>query len=318
MSENTIWVIAHEGSVAKELVTKACCLGAPVSAVVLGDASSSAEEVSAAGANVVLKAEKPANGLIETLCPAIVAALTSRGAGLILVQGSTTGRFIAGTLASLFETSALNASELSIENGVVQVRYLVYGGTAVCTRAAKSTTAVVVAGPEAIAVSQSAPASEGQGTIELLDTAASEESVLAKGVRVISTAPRQTEAVNLAAASRVVGVGRGFKSEGDLDIARALATAIGAELACSRPITESENWMARERYIGVSGAVIKPDVYVALGISGQVQHMVGITQAKIILAVNKDKNAPVFKYADVGIVGDIYEVVPALTGMLKA
>ncbi|MCL1848011.1 MAG: FAD-binding protein, partial [Coriobacteriia bacterium] len=121
-----------------------------------------------------------------------------------------------------------------------------------------------------------------------------------------------------AAASRVVGGGRGFGAEADLGLARDLAAALGAELACSRPITESENWMARERYIGVSGAVIKPELYFAVGISGQIQHMVGVSQARTIVAINKDKNAPVFKHADVGIVGDLYDLLPALTAALSA
>ncbi|WP_226963138.1 FAD-binding protein [Sutterella seckii] len=114
-----------------------------------------------------------------------------------------------------------------------------------------------------------------------------------------------------------VGVGRGIAKEADLALADALAKAIGAEVGCSRPIAEGEHWMERERYIGVSGVLLKGDVYVALGISGQIQHMVGVNDCGTIIAVNKDKNAPIFNYCDYGIVGDIYKVLPELTKALS-
>ncbi len=101
---------------------------------------------------------------------------------------------------------------------------------------------------------------------------------------------------------------------------------LNAEVGCSRPIAEGENWMERERYIGVSGVLLKSDLYLTLGISGQIQHMgisgqiqhmVGGNGAKVIVAINKDKNAPIFNYADYGLVGDIYKVVPALISQLN-
>ena len=138
------------------------------------------------------------------------------------------------------------------------------------------------------------------------------------GVRVIEHRPKQGEVVNLGAAKRVIGVGRGFAAEEDLKMAEELASLMGAEMACSRPIAEGEKWMSKERYIGVSGVVLKPDVYVAVGISGQIQHMVGVNQAKTLVAINKDKNAPIFKQVDIGIVGDIYTVLPKIVEKMKA
>ncbi|MEG0791658.1 MAG: FAD-binding protein, partial [Gordonibacter sp.] len=91
---------------------------------------------------------------------------------------------------------------------------------------------------------------------------------------------------------------------------------VRGETACSRPLAENEKWMAKSLYLGVSGRMISPKVYFALGISGQMQHMVGVHNADIIVAVNKDQNAPVFNQADYGIVGDLHEVLPALTAKL--
>jgi electron transfer flavoprotein alpha subunit len=97
-----------------------------------------------------------------------------------------------------------------------------------------------------------------------------------------------------------------------------LAQLLGAEIGCTRPLAEGLDWLPRERYIGVSGAFLKADLYVGVGVSGQIQHMVGVTDSRVIVAVNKDDHAPVFEFADYGIVGDLYQVVPALIAALKA
>ena len=123
--------------------------------------------------------------------------------------------------------------------------------------------------------------------------------------------------MDLSKAKRVVGVGRGLAAQDDLKMVHELAAVLNAEVGCSRPIAEGENWMERERYIGVSGVLLKSDLYLTLGISGQIQHMVGGNGAKVIVAINKDKNAPNFNYADYGLVGDIYKVVPALISQLS-
>ena len=140
---------------------------------------------------------------------------------------------------------------------------------------------------------------------------------MAWALEVVEVRPKAGETVNLPAAKRVVGVGRGFAAQGDLDLARELATALGAELACSRPVAEGLGWLPTERYVGVSGATIRPDLYLAVGISGQVQHMAGVNHAKVIVAINRDKNAPVFAQADLGVVADLYDVLPALTKALS-
>ena len=133
------------------------------------------------------------------------------------------------------------------------------------------------------------------------------------------TGQEKTEvvAVNLGAAKRVVSAGRGFKAKEDLKLAEELAAAIGAELACSRPLAEGADWMAVDRYIGVSGQIVSPELYIAVGISGQIQHTVGMSDSKVVVAVNSDSKAPMFAGADYGIVGDLYEVLPALTEAAK-
>jgi electron transfer flavoprotein alpha subunit len=137
-------------------------------------------------------------------------------------------------------------------------------------------------------------------------------------VRFVERKPRSVESVNLTVAKRVISVGRGLEKQEDLGLIQNLANALEAEVGCSRPIAEGNNWLARERYIGVSGVMLSPDIFMTVGVSGQVQHMVGATSSKTIFAINKDKNAPVFKHADYGIVGDLYDVVPQIIEKLQA
>jgi electron transfer flavoprotein alpha subunit len=125
------------------------------------------------------------------------------------------------------------------------------------------------------------------------------------------------QTVDLGAAHRIVGVGRGIKDAANLPLVQELATALGAELGASRPICDN-GWLAMERQIGSSGQTIAPKLYLALGISGAIQHLVGIKGSQCVVAVNKDPNAPIFEAADYGIIGDLMEVVPALTEAVKA
>jgi electron transfer flavoprotein alpha subunit len=124
------------------------------------------------------------------------------------------------------------------------------------------------------------------------------------------------QTVDLASAQLIVGVGRGIRDPANIPLAQELATALGAELGASRPICDA-GWLPIERQIGSSGQTIAPKLYLALGISGAIQHMVGIKGSQCIAAVNKDPDAPIFEAADYGIVGDLMEVIPALTEAVK-
>ena len=123
-------------------------------------------------------------------------------------------------------------------------------------------------------------------------------------------------AVDLTAAEIIVSVGRGIKEQSNLPVVEALAKALGAELAASRPICDA-GWLPMERQVGSSGQTVAPKVYFAVGVSGAIQHLVGMKGSKIIVAINKDPNAPIFEVADYGIVGDLFEVTPALVEEIK-
>jgi electron transfer flavoprotein alpha subunit len=125
------------------------------------------------------------------------------------------------------------------------------------------------------------------------------------------------QAVDLSQAERIVSVGRGIKGPEHIDMARQLADALGAELAASRPICDA-GWLPMERQVGSSGQTVAPKLYLALGISGAIQHVVGMKGARTIVAINKDAEAPIFEIADYGIVGDLFEIVPKIIEAAKA
>jgi electron transfer flavoprotein alpha subunit len=118
--------------------------------------------------------------------------------------------------------------------------------------------------------------------------------------------------VDLASAAVIVSVGRGIREQENIPLVQALADALGAELAASRPICDA-GWVPMERQVGSSGQAVSPKLYLAVGISGAIQHLVGMKGAKMVIAINKDANAPIFEVADYGVAGDLFEILPALT-----
>jgi electron transfer flavoprotein alpha subunit len=124
------------------------------------------------------------------------------------------------------------------------------------------------------------------------------------------------QAVDLSQAERIVSVGRGIKEQSNIALAQQLAEALGAEIAASRPICDA-GWLPMERQVGSSGQTVAPKLYLALGISGAIQHLVGMKGSSTVVAINKDPDAPIFEIADYGIVGDLFEIVPAMISALK-
>lgn len=312
MTVNNVWIITDDQNAVGELCSGGQQLGDQVSIVLFGD-QNQAEEAIASGADQVYLFGQPGDSvMIEAYSKSIAELLWAEKANLVMVYSSVRGMLMAGRIASQLATSALsNISKLTVEDGSIIVKHMVYGGVAFRTEKTLSDTVVVTVGT---GVFEAMPKdATRQGKVTKLNP-----EVDNSGIRVLETRPKQAELVNLIAAKRVVGVGRGFAAKEDLKMAEEFAALIGAEMGCSRPIAEGEKWMSKERYIGVSGVLLKSDIYILLGVSGQIQHMVGANPAKTLVAINKDKNAPVFKQADIGLVGDIYKVLPKIVARMKA
>jgi electron transfer flavoprotein alpha subunit len=303
MSVNA-WIVVADQPTVGNLITVARSMGGPVGAVVAGPRSV-AEIVAASGVDKVVWCSAPDDVPAEASAPAAADAVAADPARVVLAGRNPAERVLLGAAAARLGAAVLTgARSVTIDGCGVIVVNAVFGDIAEET--------VAVSGPVALLLDGGSvpPTGPAQAPIE-------EISVPSLGLKVIETRTHGFDEVDLGAARRVIGVGRGLKAMEDLALIEELAHALGAEVACSRPVAEGLNWMGKDRYIGSSGARIAPQLYLAVGISGQLQHMVGVTGAETIVAINTDPNAAVFKQADYGLVGDLYQLVPALTAALK-
>ena len=307
--DQTVWIIAEKPQNFGPLCVLGRRLGDEVAAVWVGDGEG-LQEVRRCGADRVLAAPLADGDLFENAFEAVIEAVKASAPKAVLLASTKRLRLAAARLGAALGTKAINdAVSIEADGDAVLAERMVYGGSALCRECCAKATAIVLVG-EGLLGSQEPVQAAAEAPVEQLPAAD------AGSLALVERAPREVESVNLAAARRIVSIGRGLRAREDLAMVQALAAALEAEVGCTRPLAEGEDWLSRERYIGVSGVMADPDIFVALGLSGQVQHMVGASGARTIVAVNKDKDAPVFKFADYGIVGDIYEVVPALTEAL--
>ncbi|PWC16992.1 electron transfer flavoprotein subunit alpha [Brenneria roseae subsp. roseae] len=306
-----VWVFSDNLDRYAELLAGARQWGEHVNAVVQdGDAVPSVKPLGADTLYVL--GEKSALQRVENYAETLASIIEkSSSATLILLSATKRGKALAARLSVLLDAAIVNdVTSLTVGDDGTYAEHRMYGGLAFGREKINTPIAIVTLAPgaiEPVAANQSHDCPVCQASY-----VAPRQEILCKERRT-----KSLSSVDLSKAKRVVGIGRGLVSQDDLRMVQDLATAIGAEVGCSRPIAEGEHWMERERYIGVSGVLLKSDLYLTLGISGQIQHMVGGNGAKTIVAINKDKNAPIFKYADYGLVGDIYKVVPALIEQLS-
>jgi electron transfer flavoprotein alpha subunit len=154
---------------------------------------------------------------------------------------------------------------------------------------------------------------EGSAPVEIVRPSLEARHIRTKPLELFRESQR---AVDLSAAEVIVSVGRGIQEADNIALVQKLADALGAELAASRPICDA-GWLPMERQVGSSGQTVAPKMYMAVGISGAIQHLVGMKGSRTIVAINKDANAPIFEVADYGIVGDLFQVVPELIDAIQ-
>lgn len=246
----------------------------------------------------------PPENVIDDAYVVVNRAFDAEGAQLVLAEQTQRILSLVGRLAAHVKTATITGV---MAFDAEKVKSLYFGGTG--TRSAKTTKEVAL-----YSVGTGVFADAVASGTEIVEELAFEQPALF--LKKVGEEALPKSDVNLAAADVVIACGRGFAAEEDLQLARDFAAKAHAEVGCTRPLTEGVDWFPREAYLGVSGQVIAPKVYVAAGISGQMQHMVGCNQATVVIAINKDKNAPIFNQCDYGIIGDIKTVLPALSDAL--
>jgi len=279
-------------------------------AVVSGDVDAHAESLNVEGVDVVHTVAVGEEFNHDVYLQAAVALDEALAPRYLLAPNSVNGLDYAPAVAGALDRPLVpDAVALSHDDGLTATREL-YGSKVESTVRVEAERAVAtVRGGEW-------PAAEGPGeaAVEAFELEVDESLVRSRVTGFVETA---TGDVDIADADVLVSVGRGIGEEENLELVERLADAMGATLSASRPIVDS-GWLPKNRQVGQSGKVVTPDVYLAVGISGAVQHVAGMKGADTIVAINTDPNAPIFDIADYGVVADLFDVVPALIDALEA
>ncbi len=265
------------------------------------------------GTVVPLEEARLENAPPASQAAAVAATARSVGAGLILLGGTTFGRDLTGALAILWEATAANgATEVTAEESGLRIRRPIFGGRATEERRLEGPRIVLSVRPHAF------PAAEGPAVpLEAVPPPAVDWPATAFAAR--RTAPPTAGAASgpgLADAAIVVAGGRGLGSAEKFALVEELAVALGAAVGASRAVTDA-GWRPSSFQVGQTGRSVSPQLYIAVGISGAIQHLVGMTSSRVIVAINSDGSAPIFRVADYGLVGDLFALVPALTAEVR-
>ncbi|ACB39852.1 electron transfer flavoprotein subunit alpha/FixB family protein [Pyrobaculum neutrophilum] len=241
----------------------------------------------------------------EAVAEAVLKAVEGRD--VVLLPATKNARAVGGIVAQRIGAEFItDVTSLSVEGGVVKAERPAFGNKAVATIEA-GTPVVLSISPGRFA----GEAPQVQSAVEKLAVQA------APAVKVVSVQEKPRGSLRLEEAEVIVAVGRGFKRREDLQLAFQLAEALGGKVGCSRPIAADLKWLPEEHWVGLSGKKVKPKLYIAVGISGQPQHIAGMINSRVVVAINTDPSAPIFQYADYGVVEDLYKILPLLVERLK-
>ena len=311
-----ILVYSEVESTALGLLTKgrelAAELGKPLAIALLGEgAAGQAGAGFAHGASQAYVGNDPALAVFQAgVYAAALAQIVDRAqADIILTASTRRGRELAPRLAQKLSAGCVtDATSLSVQGGRLVTERRALGGNTVSRETITSPQQVIAVMPRLF---DPQPGGDGGGEVVQVPLELEPSTT-----RLVERRPKEAGIVNVEEAEALVCIGRGLAEEGDLSMIQNLAGALDGVVGCTRAISHEYHWLSEEQMVGLSGKISSPNLYIGIAISGQIQHTVGILDSKVIVAINKDKNAPIFKIADYGIVGDLYQVVPRLIEQL--
>ncbi len=314
MSAKVLIVAEHDGkrlnpSTAKSIACAKAIAGAQITvAVCAADAAAvAAEAAKVQGVSRVLKVENPANEhlLAAVLAPQIVAV--AHDYSHVFGPSTTFGKDLMPRVAALLDT--VQVSDIMAAESATRFRRPIYAGNAILTVEVEPGTQVV--GTVRIASFEAAPSGHSAAPIESAQIRAD----IPTHTRFVSVSAARSDRPDLQTASRVISGGRALASADGFKILYALADKLGAAVGASRAAVDA-GYAPNELQVGQTGKIIAPELYVAVGISGAIQHLTGIKDARTIVAINKDAEAPIFEVADIGLVGDLFQIIPEIERLL--
>jgi len=297
---------------AKELTEKT---GAELTAVILGkDVKEHAKTLAEYAKNVLLVEDAKLENFNSEAYQKVLSNLVKEHKPLLTMMGHTSYGIELGPrlAATLNLPLAPDCIDLTYENGTLIVTRQMFGGKVNVKATASKSESYLVTIRQAAFTAQK-PATPIGGQIIEVPSTLTEEITIKRFIQYVLPPPG---GVDITAAEKLVGVGRGIKDVANMPIMEELAKTLGAVLACSRPIVD-KGWLPTDRQVGSSGKTVKPKLYIAVGISGAFQHVLGMKSSDLIIAVNKDPKAPIFSFADFGIVEDLFKIVPPLKNKIN-
>lgn len=314
--DRDVWVYSDSYDLMLEMLGKgreiADSLGAELAAVLIGsNVKEKANELFRYGAEKVFMADNPAFASFqaEAYLGVLHSLMVSYKPDALLIGSTRNGKPLAARLATRLNVGCVpDCFSLSVDNkGRLAGQRITYGGNAVAKVALSVKPQIVTVPSRAF---EKPEPKERIGQVVSVDV----EVETAK-TEIVETKPLQTSSVRIEEAEVIVSCGRGLEKKEDRVMLDDLSAVVCGQVGCSRPLAEDRKWFSE--WVGLSGHKVKPKLYVACGISGVIQHVAGIRDAKVIVAINKDPEAPIFEVADYGVVGNLYEVLPALKEALK-
>jgi electron transfer flavoprotein alpha subunit len=312
-----VWVFSESPQITLELLAKgrkfADDLGTELVSIATGDAD--AQKFIQHGADKVLAISSPELNAfqVDTYTDAFESLVAERKPDILLIGATRNGLEFAPRLAERLKTGCVTEAarlELDAEKKVVLMDRITLGGNLTETDISKAKPQIATV-PKGLYQVIPADASRKGEVVKV------EPKFKPANTKLVETKPKTAKGVKLTDAVVIVSFGRGVRKKEDMTLVEQLASTVGGVVGCSRPIAEDLHWLPVDQYVGLSGQKVNPKLYLALGISGQIQHLTGIRNSRTIVAVNNDPKAPIFEYSDYNIVADLYQMIPALIDAMK-
>lgn len=309
-----VLVYSENHTIGFELLHKATDLDKEVIAVIIGkhDDSLAKDYVSYGATKVIMVSTAIESYKAEEYADILKNIITETKTETILIGSDKNGKELASRLAGMLNAGCIiDATNIYTKDDKLTAERVVYSGNAISVEQFNTTPAIITIPSKVFEPLEQDTSRTGEIIKKEITPSTSTSAIT-------NISETKSDGVNVEDATIIVSCGRGFKNKDDLKFASELADVLkGRTVGCSRPIAADLKWLPEEHWIGLSGHKVKPQLYVAAGISGQIQHIAGMRDSGVVVAINKDKEALIFNSADYGIVGDLYNVLPKLTQALR-